>query len=127
MSDSDTSIACIENLENASAVDVVDAIKRGLSKCDIDNLSNQNSKLVCKNLDGAAVNLGAKNGVAKKLSDSADNKVVVTHCVAHKFELGVLDAVKLVGYLKKIENTLMRICTGKFVNSVHFLPRGEKN
>ena len=103
MSDSVTSIASIENLENASAVGVVDAIKRGLSKCDIDidNLSNQNSKLVCKNLDGAAVNLGAKNGVAKTLSDSVDNKVVVSHCVAHKLELGVLDAVKLVGYLKK--------------------------
>ena len=107
-----TSIASIENLENATADGVVDAVKRGLMKCDIDidNLSNQNSKLVCMNLDGAAVNLGAKNGVAKKLSDSVDNKVVVTHCVAHKLELGVLDAVKQVGYLKKFEDTLKRIC-----------------
>ena len=38
-----TSIA-IENLENATADGVVDAVKRGLMKCDIDidNLSNQN-------------------------------------------------------------------------------------
>lgn len=107
-----TTIASVEHLENSRADGVVDAIKRGLLKCDIDidKLSDQKAKLVCVNLDGAAVNLGAKNGVAKKLSDSVDNNVIVTHCVAHKLELGVLDAVKQVEYLKKFEDTLKRIC-----------------
>ena len=107
-----TRMASVENLENARADGVVDAIKRGLSKCDIDldKRSDQSAKLVCVNLDGAAVNLGAKNGVAKKLSDSVENNVIVTHCVAHKLELGVLDAVKKNDYLKKFEDTLKRIC-----------------
>lgn len=62
-----TSIASIENLKNARADGVTDAIKRGLLMCniDIDNLSNENLKLVCVNLNGAAVNMGAKNGVTK--------------------------------------------------------------
>jgi hypothetical protein len=47
-----TSIASIENLENARADGVVEAIKKGFlkSNIDIDNLSNENSKLVCVNI-----------------------------------------------------------------------------
>lgn len=43
------------------------------------------------------MNLGAKNGVAKKLNDCVDNSMLVTHCVAHKLELGVLEAVGQIG------------------------------
>ncbi|XP_071181304.1 zinc finger protein 862-like [Mytilus edulis] len=60
-------------------------------------------------MDGAAVNMGAKNGVAKQINDQVNNKVIVMHCVAHKLELGILDAVKDVVYLKKIEVELKRI------------------
>lgn len=107
-----TEIASIEKLENARAEGVVAAIRNGVSKCgiDIEQLTETVPKLVCINLDGAAVNLGAKNGVAKRISDVVSNKVFVTHCVAHKLELGVLDAVKDTGYLKKFEETLKRIC-----------------
>ena len=45
-------------------------------------------KIVCVNMDGAAVNMGAKSGVAKKINDAVGNNVLVTHCVAHKLELG---------------------------------------
>ena len=41
-------------------------------------------------------------GLQKKLSECISDKVLVMHCVAHKLEFGVLDAVKNVGYLKKI-------------------------
>ena len=61
-------------------------------------------------MDGAACNMGAKNGVAKKMNDIVENQVIVTHCVAHKLELGILDAVKEVGYLQKFEDGLKRIC-----------------
>lgn len=109
-----TSIASIEKLENARAEGVFEAINRGLQKCGLgfDNIGQADSKLklVCVNLDGAAVNMGAKNGVAKKVNDSVSNKVLVTHCVAHRLELGVLDAVKEMPYLKKFEDTIKRIC-----------------
>ena len=87
--------ASIENLENARADGVVAAIKRGVSKCgiDLDNITESKLKLVCINFDGAVVNLGVKNGVTKKLSECISNKVLVRHCVAHKLEFGVLDAV----------------------------------
>ena len=83
-----------------------------MSKCgiDLDNMTESKLKLVCINLDGAVVNLGVKNGVTKKLNECTSNKVLVMHCVAHKLEFGVLDAVKNVGYLKNIEDTIKRIC-----------------
>lgn len=40
-------------------------------------------------MDGAAVNMGVKNGVAKQINDSINNKIIVMHCVAHKLELGI--------------------------------------
>ena len=43
--------------------------------------------------DGAAVNLGKKNGVAAKLKDDVGHLVSV-HCVAHRLELGVTKAIK---------------------------------
>jgi hypothetical protein len=33
-------------------------------------------------MNGAACNMGAKNGVAKKINDIVENQVIVTHCVA---------------------------------------------
>ena len=62
-------MASIENLENANADGVVAAIIRGVSKCgiDLDNMTASKLNLVCINFDGAAVNIGAKNWVAKNL------------------------------------------------------------
>ncbi|XP_067656447.1 zinc finger protein 862-like [Haliotis asinina] len=107
-----TAVASIEKLENARAEGVVQAIKTGVQKCgfDLENTQNNSPKLICVNLDGAAVNMGAKNGVAKQLSDLVDNKVIITHCVAHKLELGVLDGIKHMDYVKKFEDTIKRIC-----------------
>ena len=62
-------MASIENLENARADGVVAAIVSSVSKCgiDLDNMTESKLNLVCINFDGAAVNLGAKNWVAKNL------------------------------------------------------------
>ena len=43
----------------------------------------------------------------KKRPECVSNKVLVMHCGAHKLELGVLVNV---GYLKKIEDTIKRLC-----------------
>ena len=43
--------------------------------------------------DGAAVNVGRKNGVAAKLRDDVGHLVAV-HCVAHRLELGITKAIK---------------------------------
>ncbi|CAG2191829.1 unnamed protein product [Mytilus edulis] len=101
-----TTLASIENLESATADGVYAAIKSGVSKCGITLGNNEvegQPKIVCVNMDGAAVNMGAKNGVAKQINDQVNNKVIVMHCVAHKLELGILDAVKDVVYLKNLK------------------------
>jgi hypothetical protein len=89
---------------------VFSAIKNGLKTIDID-IENGDSKpvLACINMDGANVNMGAKNGVAKKNSDCVNHKVIITHCVAHRLELGVLDAAKTESYLEQFESTTKRI------------------
>lgn len=86
-----TALASIENLENSSADDVFASIKSGVLKCgtDLVNPVENQPKIVCVNMDGAAVNMGVKNGVAKQINDSINNKIIVMHCVAHKLELGI--------------------------------------
>ena len=84
-----TSYTSIEGLQNSRAEGVFEAIKLGISKVGIDlEKLEPELKLVCVNMDGAAVNMGAKSGVAKKINDVVGNNVLVTHCVAHKLELG---------------------------------------
>ena len=56
-------------------------------------------KLVGCNFDGANVMIGAKGGVSKKLEDKVSHPICIIHCVAHKLELAVLDAVKRCPYL----------------------------
>lgn len=108
-----THIASIEPLETPDAVGVFSCIKQGLQKINID-LDNTEANsvlpaLICVNMDGASVNMGAKNGVARKLSDCVSHPVVITHCVAHRLELGVLDATKKLPYLDHFEQTIKRI------------------
>lgn len=105
-----TSLASIEPLETPDSNGVFLAIKRGLTTIDIDlDNPDSSSALVCVNMDGASVNMGAKNGVARKLSDCVSHPVIVTHCVAHRLELGVLDAAKKLQYLEHFEQTIKRI------------------
>lgn len=105
-----TSIASIESLHTPDAEGVFTAIKHGLQTVSIDIENGDNRPaLACINMDGASVNMGAKNGVARKLSDCVDHPVIITHCVAHRLELGVLDAAKDVSYLDQFEGVIKRI------------------
>ena len=105
-----TSIASIEALHTPDANGVFTAIKNGLQTIDI-NIENEDNKpvLACVNMDGASVNMGAKYGVAKILSDCVNHRVIITHCVAHRLELGVLDAAKTESYLDQFISTIKRI------------------
>ena len=101
-----------ERLQNSREEGLFEAIELGVSKVcvDLENM-DQELKLACVNMDGTAVNMGVKSGVAKKINDMVENNVHVTHCVSHKFELGVLDAVKeLVFYVDKFEKSLKHVC-----------------
>ena len=52
--------------------------------------------LIAFTSDGASVMLGKKSGVAKRLSDRYPN-IIIWHCLNHRLELAVSDAVKDIG------------------------------
>ena len=64
------------------------------------------TKLVGFGSDGASVNLGKRNGVAALLTADVPFLVVV-HCVAHRLERGILDAIKENARLKKLQEILI--------------------
>ena len=74
-----TTIASIEPLETPDANGVFTAIKRGLQVMDINVESSTKPVLAGVNMDGASVNMVAKNGVARKLADCVDHPVIITH------------------------------------------------
>ena len=66
------------------------------------------TKLVGFGSDGASVNTGKQNGVAAKLKREIPHLISV-HCVAHRLELGVLDAMKENKKLGKLQDSLMHL------------------
>ena len=53
--------------------------------------------------------IGTKGGVSKKLEDKVDHPLFIIHCVAHKLELAVLDAVKRCPRLPTFEDTVKEV------------------
>ena len=53
--------------------------------------------------------IGTKGGVSKKLEDKVDHPLFIIHCVAHKLELAVLDAVKTCPRLPTFEDTVKEV------------------
>lgn len=102
----------IVNLEHGHADGVLDGIFRALS---LVGLTKENLKanepgptLICANFDGANVMQGKKNGVVGKLVKEY-NHVLGMWCIAHKLQLAVMDSVKDVQSLLKLESTLKGI------------------
>ena len=102
-----TKMVKIVDLKHAHAVGILDAIDRAVKDVGI-TLEIWHSKVVCANFDGASVMMGEINGVAGQLKRRVPH-IVVLHCVAHKLELAVLDAVKRVAYLQKFDDTLKAV------------------
>lgn len=87
-----TKMIKIVDLKHAHAVGILNAIDGAVKDVGI-TLEIWRSKVVCANFDGASVMMGEINGVAGQLKRRVPH-IVVLHCVAHKLELAVLDAVK---------------------------------
>jgi hypothetical protein len=91
--------ANIVDVEHAHAHGVFAGINKGLDKLDltVDKLTDVSDRdipqLVCVNLSGASVMEGHKSGAVSHCLDAASH-VIPIHCVAHKLELAVLDAVQ---------------------------------
>ena len=72
---------------------VAKGIKKGLEAVDIDN-ELLKEKLVGCNFDDASVMIAKSGGVTQQLQVKIGRPVIITHCVAHRLGLEVLDAVK---------------------------------
>lgn len=47
--------------------------------------------------------------MSKRLEDKVSHSICIIHCVAHKLELAVLDAVKRCPYLPTFEDTVKEV------------------
>ena len=61
------------------------------------------------NFDSASVMMGKRGGVTEQLQAKIGRPIIDIHCVAHRLELAVLDAVKTCSYLNKFEDTIKSI------------------
>ena len=91
-----------------------------LKECDASSITkcivyflHQNSipldKMILFTSDGAAVMLGANNGVHVKLKEQCGSHLVEYHCVAHREPLAVSQAYSSIAYFVRLENILKSI------------------
>lgn len=102
-----TNFVGLIEVESGNAPGLLSAIKLGVGKFEIDD-KNLKEKLVCLNMDGAAVNLGCKAGVSTLLQKDIPHLLAI-HCIAHKLELSVMDSVASCTYLKIFDQTVKGI------------------
>ena len=102
-----TKLAALVDLKHANADRMYSALQTGLKHVVNDDLPNA-LNIVCGNFDGAAVMMGARNGVKAKLICDHSCATIV-HCIAQKLELAVLEAVKKTCYLDEFERTSKEI------------------
>ena len=77
-------------------------------------LSEWKLRLVGLSADGAAVNMGIRSGVAKRLQDLAPHLVPV-HCCAHRVELAIKTISSNVSYFKTLEDSCISSTSGHSV------------
>ncbi|KAM3871389.1 LOW QUALITY PROTEIN: apoptosis-stimulating of p53 protein 1-like [Diretmus argenteus] len=92
----------IEDVKHAHADGVLSAVQSVFEKA---GLEKWKEKMVFFCADGAAVNMGRKNGVAAKLKEEMGHLISI-HCVAHRLELGMVDSIKAEPRLKQLQEVL---------------------
>jgi len=102
-----TMFADLVPLQSATSPGVLQGIDKGLAAVGI-SLDIQKEKLIGCNFDGASIMMGSKSGVSTLLKQRIPH-IISIHCVAHRLELAVLDAVKTVPYLKVFDDTVKSI------------------
>ncbi|XP_058630025.1 zinc finger protein 862-like [Onychostoma macrolepis] len=95
----------IQDVKQGTAAGILHAIYTAFEEADI---SDWRHKLVGFGSDGAAVNVGCRNGVSAQLLKDIPHLIAI-HCVAHRLELGVLKAIKEDCNMAKLQSTLRQI------------------
>lgn len=95
----------VQSVKHANADGILQAIDNGFNYA---NVINWKDGLVGFGADGASVMMGRQNGVLKKIKDDVPH-LIEMHCVAHKLELGILDAFKDESILTELKDLLQGI------------------
>ena len=96
----------LEHVEKADAAGLVRALDRPMI-----NSAGQpdwRQKAVVVGTDGASVNIGKKTGMIKRLRDDIPHLVGID-CMAHKLELALNDATRIVGMPKSTNQILLSL------------------
>ena len=122
-----TKLVAMESPESVNAIGLLKAIQNALSSLkmapmtddnNVDFLEELDRKVINVNFDGASVMSGHLNGVQAKFKVLQPG-IVYTHCVAHKLELAVLDAIKRNDkYLSEFDDTINSILRFYFYSPV---------
>ena len=88
-------LGLVEAIEGTSAEGVFGVVEQELQSNNFDH-KWLSSRLIAICMDGASVMTGSKSGVASIFINKYGTNVVAFHCLAHRLELAVNDALKLV-------------------------------
>ena len=94
-----TNLIKVQLPDSVNAVGITKAIQEAVNSLKPEDglndfMENFYQTLINVNFDGATVMSGHKSGVQKRLKDIQPG-LIYTHCVAHRLELAMLDALKL--------------------------------
>ena len=84
------------------------SIKSGIASVLSEFIPDWEKKLVAASFDGARVNMGHTAGVARLLENDC-GQLVIVHCVAHRLELAITDAMRNVKYEKTFTTILKKV------------------
>ncbi|TDH03546.1 hypothetical protein EPR50_G00164600, partial [Perca flavescens] len=104
----------IQAVKQGNASGILDAIYAAFEEAGIDDWKDQ---LVGFGSDGAAVNVGCRNGVAAQLLRDIPYLISI-HCIAHRLELGVTKAIKENTNMVQLQNTLKNL-----YDQYHYSPK----
>jgi hAT family C-terminal dimerisation region len=103
----------LEAHEGCTAKGIMKEVQSEFEKFKLqDDLLLKNNSLIAICTDGASVMTGSSNGVATKFVESYGNHVETFHCLAHRLELAVDDALKSVtatNHFQAILNSLFAL------------------
>ena len=99
-------------VQRANAQGIFDALRRALTSVDSGVFNNNplklEDKVVCFTGDGASVNSGYQNGVIAKLKQLSQ-EIIFVHCLNHRLELALKQAMKGHKLYEKINSLLSEI------------------
>ena len=92
------------SVDAANAPGILDTIDGAFGKLGF-SPESWRRKVVCLGTDGASVMMGKHAGVAALLREDVPH-LVALHCVAHRLELAILDAIKDAASLQEVKRVL---------------------